>query len=284
LRFILGTASLGMDYGIANQGPGKLEVDSTAILNEAKNLGIQIVDTAPAYGKAEEIIGQYHTSNAKFIVHTKISGSCELTYKKALRSIQNSIRNLNVSKIDVLYFHSPELFLNGRNNQTIQIINSISETENVNKLGVSVYLEKEIEIISNDWPEIEVFQVPENILDQRLLHSEIISELSESGAEFHVRSIFLQGLALMDPQKVPKHFLGATDYLKSYQNYLLDNRMSRLEAALNYLHLLKWSSGFLVGVDTAEQLLEVLNFKNTLHLHETLPTPLPHPWVDPRNW
>ena len=141
-----------------------------------------------------------------------------------------------------------------------------------------------IEIISNDWPEIRVYQVPENILDQRLLYSEIISELSESGVEFHVRSIFLQGLALMDPQKLPKHLLGATDHLKSYQKYLLDNEISRLEAALNYLHLLKWSSGFLVGVDTAEQLLEVLSFKNTLQLHETLPAPLPHPWVDPRNW
>ena len=273
-----------MDYGIANQGPGHLQVDSTAILNEAKNLGIQIVDTAPIYGNAEKVIGQFHTNNDKFMVHTKISGGGEITYKKALQSIQNSIRNLNVSKIDVVYFHSPELFLNGRNNRTIQVINSISETGNVNKLGVSVYLEKEIEIISNDWPEIEVYQVPENILDQRLLHSKIISELSESGAEIYVRSIFLQGLALMDSQKVPKHFFEATDYLESYQNYLLDNKLSRLEAALNYLNLLKWSSGFIVGVVTVEQLREVLKFKDTLQLHETLPTPLPHPWVDPRNW
>lgn len=273
-----------MDYGVANQGPDRLNVDSIAILDEAKNLGIKIVDTAPAYGTAEKTIGQYHAKNAEFMVHTKISGGTDLSLKHVLQSIEESMQNLKVSRIEVLYFHSPELLLSGRTSQSAQIIKSIRESGMVNKIGASVYLEKEVEIISNDWPEIEVYQVPENILDQRLLNSEIITRLSNSGILFYVRSIFLQGLLLMEQEQVSSHFPEAVDYLRNYKNYLLANNLSSLEATLSYLNLLTWASGFLIGVDSAAQLREVLRNRENLLTEDTLPTPLPHPWVDPRNW
>ena len=58
-KLVLGTAQLGMKYGIANCiGKPKLEV-AREILTIACQNNIEIWDTSPEYGDSEMIIGEY---------------------------------------------------------------------------------------------------------------------------------------------------------------------------------------------------------------------------------
>lgn len=284
MKLILGTASLGMKYGVANQQSNVSLLDAHSILKLSYDSGVQEVDTAPAYGDSESVIGSYNLKNVPMLVHTKIPRNVDLDPESALTSLHASIRNLGIPKIEVLYFHSSDSLLSGKKSTVKATIDAIKDSGLVAKVGVSVYSETEVERISNDWPDIEVFQVPENILDQRLLHSRVLSSAAKEGKTFIVRSVFLQGLLLMDLKKIPKHLLGTIPYLDTLNKFALERHTTNLTVTLNYLSLLSWASGFVVGVTNTCQLSEILSFSPSKNFGYELPSPIPYPLVDPRNW
>ncbi|MEM5627314.1 hypothetical protein AAHB47_28660 [Bacillus wiedmannii] len=57
----------------------------------------------------------------------------------------------------------------------------------------------------------DMIQVPLNIFDQRLIYSGLLQKLKTKGIEIHARSPYLQGLLLMDAEKIP-------DYLQIAKN------------------------------------------------------------------
>ena len=58
-----------------------------------------------------------------------------------------------------------------------------------------------------DLYDIDLVQLPLNILDRRLIDSDILARLKNRGVEIHVRSVFLQGLLLMPKNQIPDKFV-----------------------------------------------------------------------------
>ena len=87
MNFTLGTAQLGLDYGIANFS-GKPDKNSAfEILNQSVKSGVRYYDTAAAYGNSEEILGEYFAShNSDVFIITKIPPVTE-----SLKSPDNEI-------------------------------------------------------------------------------------------------------------------------------------------------------------------------------------------------
>jgi aryl-alcohol dehydrogenase-like predicted oxidoreductase len=81
-RIGLGTVQFGQDYGIANKG-GKIAQDEAfAILKEAIDCGVPLLDTASSYGDSETVIGEFLKENphpfqvvSKFSLDTYREGS-----------------------------------------------------------------------------------------------------------------------------------------------------------------------------------------------------------------
>ncbi|WP_193366497.1 aldo/keto reductase, partial [Inquilinus limosus] len=67
----LGTAQFGLDYGIANDRGICPPEDVAAILDIAAASGIGVLDTAPAYGTAEQVLGQVLPAAHRFRIVTK---------------------------------------------------------------------------------------------------------------------------------------------------------------------------------------------------------------------
>jgi aryl-alcohol dehydrogenase-like predicted oxidoreductase len=273
-----------MSYGVANQKIDLNSIDVNAILKYASTRQVDAVDTAPSYGESEKLIGNFHTSNKKFLTHTKIPAAINLTPESVIHSINLSLARLQVTKLDILYFHSADFLISENKTKVRSILNSITQTGLVGKIGVSVYSEEEVYKILNEWNEIEVYQVPENILDQRLINSNLISSAANTGKNFHVRSIFLQGLLLMNFQEIPKHLQVLIPQLQNLQKSAKRFGMSQLEFILSYLSMIEWASGFLVGATSVVQLEEILNAPISTIPFQNLPKPLQGPLVDPRNW
>ena len=77
-RLSLGAVELGLDYGIYLPGESKKPTNSEAIrlLIKAFEYGINFVDTAPAYGASESIIGEALKQwSGRVYVATKVSKS-----------------------------------------------------------------------------------------------------------------------------------------------------------------------------------------------------------------
>ena len=81
VKFILGTATFGTSYGVANKGIKLKRQTVREIIETAQSLGINDFDTAPAYGGAEILLGAFLTHNTVIRISSKISK------KNATRSI-----------------------------------------------------------------------------------------------------------------------------------------------------------------------------------------------------
>jgi len=72
-KILLGTAQLGLHYGINNVQGKPNQEQASEILDVAFKKGIQSLDTAEAYGNAIDIIGVYHKiSKKKFNIISKL--------------------------------------------------------------------------------------------------------------------------------------------------------------------------------------------------------------------
>ena len=85
IKIALGTAQIGIKYGIKNKFKKVKEKESSLIINNLKKHNINYIDTARYYGNAEEIIGNNNTAKIKII--TKIP---KLDLRK---NIKNQINN-----------------------------------------------------------------------------------------------------------------------------------------------------------------------------------------------
>lgn len=241
---------MGMAYGINNpNGQISLE-DSMAILNHAYDHGIKFLDSAEAYGNAHKVIGEFHERNypKRFSIITKLpNGSKEDIVKK----VDRYIKELNVNQLDALLFHSFSSYKNCL--EDFGALRTLREERKINNIGVSVYTNEELEeVIANE--EVDIVQVPFNVLDNNNLRGEIFEKAKENGKTIHTRSALLQGVFFKDPRdsalavkNLSKELLLLSTISKSYAV-----PMSKM--ALSYCLTQNTIDNVLIGVDSLHQL------------------------------
>ena len=261
-KLILGTVQFGLEYGINNTEGLASKETVNEILSKAFHSGITTLDTASAYGLAEERIGNFHqNATYKFLVNSKFSKEKSTNW---LESLTNSINKMNVQKLDTIMFHSFESYLIHKNE--IENILKIGKSINFDNLGVSVYTNEELAILLND-KNINVIQLPFNMLDNDYKRGNIIQELQESGKEIHTRSCFLQGLFFIDHKKIDSKFKELIPFLKKIQDLSQKNNIEVGHLALQYCLNKKYIDRVLIGVDSIKQLN--LNLKWAVNSIET---------------
>ena len=112
-RLVLGTAQLGLPYGIANQ-TGQPDQDvATGIISEAWSQGIREFDTAQGYGDSEDVLGKalYElgiSSEAKII--TKFHPNLDHLNPSAMsKSLDKSLQLLGVQSLFGIMLHREEM-------------------------------------------------------------------------------------------------------------------------------------------------------------------------------
>ena len=284
MKFILGTASFDSNYGIENRDISTSEANCLDILTRAKSLNIESLDTAPNYGNAESLIGKFHSNYKPFNVYSKISDSNFSSTKDVVSQIHKSLRLLKIEKFAGLLFHKSEFLEINSEKVTNKLISEILASGLTTRVGVSIYREEEIERISKKFPDIKLFQVPENVMDRRLLNSRTIYDLFDQGVEFHVRSIFLQGLLLADVEKLSDSFSQSVIGLRQLKNYCENQKINIIDLCLNYISQIDWASKIVVGVNSMEQLPEIVNFRKQEFDLTALPKSFSDLILDPRKW
>jgi aryl-alcohol dehydrogenase-like predicted oxidoreductase len=284
MKLILGTAAIGAVYGVNNKETPYSEDSAKEILKSAESFGIKTLDTAPQYGFAQSYIGSFHESESKFEVHSKLPMGLESEPKIAIESIKKSLSEMRIPKLSGLYFHSTEKLFSIERKKVNNLIKIIRESGLVDLVGVSIYDSVELDKILNLFPEITLFQVPENIMDQRLLRSSLIAEAKKLQRYFFVRSVFLQGLLLMKSSVRFTQGAEINSGIRELEEFALRLGIQPIDACLSYVQLLKWADGVVVGVSRADQLAKILNYKHTDLSITSLPTPFTSEVSDPRKW
>ena len=101
-----------------------------------------------------------------------------------------------------------------------------------------------------------------NILDRRLETSGWMRKLKSSGVEVHVRSVFLQGLLLLKSNDRGQYFSRWSNYFKKFDRWVIETEQSPLGACLNFVNSYQEIDKIVVGVETTEQLREIVSSIN----------------------
>jgi aryl-alcohol dehydrogenase-like predicted oxidoreductase len=258
-KLILGTVQLGLDYGINNQhGKPSIE-EAVQILEYAYDSGITKLDTAEAYGNAQEIIGLFHkTKKKRFQIITKFSPKTFTKDSNFREHIEQSLRILCAESLEAYMFHSYtdyEQFMTEYD--TLDLLKS----ENIlKKIGVSVYTNRQaLNLLERD-NRIDLIQLPFNLLDNSFHRNEVLEKAQIKGVEIHVRSVFLQGLFMMERSSIQPPLNKLIPYLKLLDTLAQDSRKPMQAIAMNYCLQHPAILGVLFGVDSADQLRQNLRF------------------------
>ena len=243
-KISLGTVQFGLEYGINNTKGQTTRDEVSKILNRCKKVGVVNIDTAAAYGSAEEVLGETIQSEG-------LSNSFQITTKYKADGINDlylstreSHRKLRVEKLHCQMFHSYQDFKNTED---------FIKPDSVDKIGVSVYTNEELLNTIKD-PKISVVQCPFNLLDNHSVRGESLKLAKEKGVEVQVRSAFLQGLFFMDRKSLPLALLDLKEPLEELDRICFENKITMSRLALGYCLSKDYIDKVVIGVDSLEQL------------------------------
>ena len=255
MRLALGTVQFGLDYGISNHDGKVSDEELDAIIALARQAGIDTLDTAQAYGNAEQRLGQRDITD--FTLIDKLAPGLPLSDVKA--ALNNSLHWLGRKRLDGLLLHrsqdtSPALF---------ELLTDLQQQGAIGKLGISVYSPEELDTWSAAGYPLELVQLPANLLDQRFLRTGWLDKLVDMGCEIHVRSLFLQGLLLMQPAQRPDYFQRFATALERFDHW--HPSVAPLGRALSIMTALPQVSRFVVGVCHAQELAAIVAASQVQH-------------------
>ncbi len=257
-KLALGTATFGMDYGIANKSGQVDRTEVSKILLAAQNAGIKTLDTAVVYGSSEKILGLAGVE--EFQVVTKIPrviGSGATFTKRVEAQIKQSLNLLGCDNVYAVMLHAPDQLSETDGPALAKALSHIQRIGLAQKIGISIYHTTTLDSLWG-WFRPDIVQAPFNIFDQQIKSSGWASLLRDSGIEIHLRSAFLQGLLLMPAQMIPTQFSLWAETFQHWFDWQTVTRASALELAIQFNLSQPWADKVVVGVETADQLDELV--------------------------
>jgi aryl-alcohol dehydrogenase-like predicted oxidoreductase len=243
----LGTVSLGVDYGI--EAPGAFgrpsEDDAVALVRSAVERGITLIDTAPAYGDAERIVGRAVGRDPRAIIGTKVAGAVSA-------SLQSSLRALERDVLDIVYIHNATAPQIAEGEVTRELIEA-KRCGLVRVLGATVY-DREAALAAIASGEFGVLQVAFSVLDQRMMR-DVIPRAEAAGLGVVVRSALLKGALTPKAPWLPDDLSRLGAAAARVRDELAGGSWERLpEAAMRFCLSAPHVSSVLIGARTRREL------------------------------
>ena len=286
MKLALGTAQIGLPYGITNHH-GQIDIDEARrIIFTARDNDIDMLDTAINYGDSQERLGEIGVSEFKIVSKLPSISSNSNVTNWVNNNIHKSLKKLMASSLYGLLLHRPKELL-GRNGKELWASLEMLKNEGfIQKLGISIYSPNELEKIVEVY-DIDIVQAPFNIFDRRMEVSGWFQRLHDMDIEIHVRSIFLQGLLLMPVNHVPKKFNQWMNYFNLWHAFLEKNNLSPQSACISFIRSKPMIDRIVIGVDKSSQLVELLSdFNGTKNEQVSVPNLScnDEDFINPVNW
>lgn len=258
-RLALGTVQFGLPYGVANRGGQVSRCEAAAILQQAAAAGLDTLDTAIAYGESEHRLGEIGVSKWRVITKLPPRRSEQTDSAAWVRQlVHGSLARLRISRLRAVLLHRSRDLLGPRGDELYAALLALKGSGEVEKIGVSIYNPAELDALPARI-KLDLVQAPFNVLDRRLEFSGWLARLAQENVEIHVRSIFLQGLLLMDNGTRPARFAKWTTTWDRWQEWLGEQQVTPLRACLGFALSIPQVDRVVVGIDSVGHLREILD-------------------------
>lgn len=237
----IGTVQFGLTYGISNKKGQTSPAEVQKVLKTAKLYGIDMLDTASAYGNSEEVLGQQDISDFKLV--SKFLPPRE--GQKIYDQLEKSLKDLGLKSLYGYLAHRPLEVLN--HPEQWDELKALKGSGKIEKIGYSFNEPEELDKILDKGFYPDLIQVPYNYFDRRF--EGLMEKMKSENCEVHTRSAFLQGLFFMKGHELSDYF----DEVKPILNALQMRRPlngALLKFVLENPHVDK----VVVGVENEDQL------------------------------
>ncbi len=264
MELCLGTVQFGMNYGIKGQKQPSVE-QAVEMLDYATQNGISTIDTANAYGTAEDVVGSFLANKTiardKLFIISKfrpnlLDDVAENEYYRIMReNLENTLSRLGTDYLDSYLLHSARYVFS---DEIISTLNRMKQDGLVKRVGVSVYEPEEAKKCI-ERPNVDFMQLPYSIFDQRMEKAGVFEAAKSDSIQIHSRSAFIQGLILMEEDEVPPFLAKAKPIVRKISLLCERHGLSRISLAMNYVKQQRRISHLVFGVDNLAQLKEDIN-------------------------
>ena len=263
MRIGLGTAQLGLNYGITNDDKKVNSESLRKIINLARGSHIKYIDTAISYGDSEIKLGKNKIDDFYLISKLpKIPVEKENVGIWINDQVDESLKRLGVKTLYALLLHdTSQLFDELIGGEIDKALNKLKEQGKIKKFGVSAYDPKELQNILKKFSP-EIVQLPMNVFDNRFQDHDCLKIMKDKNIEIHSRSAFLQGLLLLNKENLPNQFKKWKSLFEKWQKWLEFNNISAVEACLGHCLSFKEVDCVVVGVDSFMHFNEVIELAN----------------------
>lgn len=261
MELCLGTVQFGMDYGIIGQKKPSLE-DAVHCLDYAVQNGISAIDTAEAYGNAEEVVGAFLKKGTvprnQLFLSTKLLPNClddkePDVYASVIRKkLEGSLRTLHTDYVDAFLLHSSRYAFQP---EILDALYTVKKEGLVKKVGVSVY-EPEEAFACFENKKMEFIQAPYSVFDHRMKERGVLDREKNTNVQIHTRSAFIQGLVTLKEEEVPPFLSKAKPIIRRMDEICQETGFGRAALAMAYVKREERVSHLVFGVDSLEQLKE----------------------------
>ncbi len=246
-----------MDYGIANASGQPGHGDAVKIVETAWRGGVHEFDTAQAYGDSERVLGEAFQSLGiadKVRVLSKV-GSFN-NPAELVCAVRRSLDRLQVPALHGLMLHR-EADLCSLEGETGETLKELERDGVIGSAGISVYSpEAALKALEIDC--VDAVQIPGNLLDRRFANAGVHELAASLGKTIYVRSIFLQGLLLMDPERVFGLVAEAAPYVAEVRQMSARYGLDPLALCWAYAVFAYPQARILFGAETVLQVKENL--------------------------
>jgi aryl-alcohol dehydrogenase-like predicted oxidoreductase len=255
-RVVLGTAQLGMAYGIANKTGKPDQITANEIVKAAWENGIREFDTAQGYKNSESVLGIALKAIAgaeRAAIVTKLGPGANLEDKRATRrSLMESMNRLGCERLSGVMLHD-EIMLDRWDRGVGAVMAEMVDEGITESLGVSVYSpERALQAIDTD--QVTLIQIPTNIFDRRFEDAGVFDAAEKKRKTLYIRSIFLQGLILMAGHDLPPGMRYAAPMIEQVAELSTRFGRSPMEIALAFAKTAYPRTKLIVGAETPEQI------------------------------
>jgi aryl-alcohol dehydrogenase-like predicted oxidoreductase len=253
-RLALGTVQFGMPYGVSNLGGRVSEARVRAILHAAAGAGLDMLDTAAAYGDAEAVISCLSRELGRpFLVVSKTLPGAGLAAVTAAARRSSDL----AGRLDALLVHHPADLAGHAGDRLWRALQDLVDETVVRRIGVSASFDDNPREIATRFAPA-VMQLPVSLFDQRLVRDGTLAELAARGIEIHARSIFLQGLLFAGELHLPPSIRHVAPLLEARRNAIRTHGATLVEAAMDYVLAQAEIRRVVVGLTGPDEFEEIL--------------------------
>lgn len=252
----LAAAQFGLDGMSASPRARSPETEARDILNIAARAHLSVLDVSGNYGRAESVLGDLIPRPVPFRV-TLSAARADRGPDFVEAEARAALRRLALERADAIIVSSPSELFGPHGAAVWERLARLRDEGLFAKVGVAAHASDDPVGVARRFKP-DILQAPASLLDQRLLADGSLARIAGLGIEVQLRSIFLNGLLFLPPDRVPAQLKGASGRLSRVRRMIAEGRSDPLQAALGFALSRPEASAVLVGVTSAAELSAVV--------------------------